>query len=287
VNRGAGDFSPLFMTANHCVSAQGQASSLEAFWNYVTPNCNGTPPNFNTVARTDGAQILKRHTNTDWTLLGLWEPPGANFYIGWDAGNWASNNAATGVHHPRGTFKRISTGSSAGSTNGSLFCDNSGTVNCNCTDPTITTCISVNVWNVSYASGTTEPGSSGSPIFDSASRMRGTLTGGPGGCAPITARYGRFDQAYTNLRYYMNNADIPATTVFVNGGFAGDPGNNGNTERGTPVNPFNQVYEATFCVRSGQTVTVTPGTYNQQMTIWRPMTITRNGTSGIVRIGAP
>jgi hypothetical protein len=35
----------------------------------------------------------------------------------------------------------------------------------------------------------------------------------------------------------------------------------------------------------GQNVSVTPGTYTERMTVWRPMRITRSGASGTVRIG--
>lgn len=285
LNRGPGDSSPLFMTANHCVSTQAQADTLEIFWLYNTPGCGDPPPNLNDVDRTDGGLVLKRHTGTDWSLLGLFEPPAVGFYLGWDAGTWASGGGATGIHHPRGTFKRISTGSTSGSSDGANFCDPSGTVMCSGCAGGVTTCIAVDTWNVAYTSGTTEPGSSGSPIFDASSRMRGTLTGGPSGCAPVTAQYGRLDRAFTNLRYYLDNADVPASAVFVNGAVPGDMGNNGNTERGTILNPFNSVHEATFCVRSGQEVRVAPGTYSERMTLWRPMRITRNGASGTVRIG--
>jgi hypothetical protein len=276
LNRTPSDFSPLFMTANHCISTNAEAATLEVRWMYQTATCNGTPPNFNTVPRTDGAIVVKRHTGTDWTLLGLIEPPGASFYLGWSAGSWSSGDAATGVHHPAGSWKRISFGTSAGSSNNVQFCDANGQ-----------NCFTANVWNVNYSSGTTQGGSSGSPIMDSERRVRGTLCGGTSGCPnpTITKRYGRMDQAFTNIRYFI--WDIASPTVFVNGGFAGDPGNNGNNERGTAANPFNTVHEATFAVIETEEVRITPGNYNEQMTIWRPMTITRGGASGIVRIGAP
>jgi hypothetical protein len=113
------------MTARHCISTQAEAGTLEVRWLYQTSTCNGTVPGWTTVPRTNGALLLKLHTNTDWTLLGLYEPPGGDYYAGWNAGTWASGGAATGVHHPAGSFKRISTGSSSGSTDGATFCDTS------------------------------------------------------------------------------------------------------------------------------------------------------------------
>jgi hypothetical protein len=69
----------------------------------------------------------------------------------------------------------------------------------------------------------------------------------------------------------------------VNRGVAGDPGNDGSSERGTAANPFNTVYEGTFCVPDGGTVTIQAGNYNERFTLWRPMTLTAQG--GTARIG--
>jgi hypothetical protein len=98
--------------------------------------------------------------------------------------------------------------------------------------------------------------------------------------------YGRFSDATTNLRYYLINTDI-ASPVFVNRAVSGDPENGGNSERGTAANPFNTVYEATFAVRANDTVRIVPGNYNERFRVWRPMRLEREGSSGVVRIGAP
>jgi hypothetical protein len=273
LNRLPFDFSPLFMTANHCISTQAAASTLEVRWQYQTSTCNGTSPNFNLVPRTEGALVVKRQSTSDYTLLALYEPPPPNYYAAWSLDWWGFGNTSTGVHHPAASWKRISFGWYIGTIN-KPFCDANG-LNCFWAD----------VFDVNYTNGTTQGGSSGSPVFDSDRRIRGPLVGGPAGCPEIIKSYGRKDLAYTNIRYFLN--DMATPVVFVNNGFAGDPGNNGNLERGTVTNPFNTVHEATFAVRSSEEVRVTPGTYNEQMTIWRPVTITRSGTSGIVRIGAP
>jgi len=274
LNRQPGDLSPMFMTANHCLSTQAEADTTEFFWLHETPSCNGAGPNLNDADRTDGALLLKRNPATDFILLGLYEPPATNVYIGWDAGSWSSGGNATGVHHPRGSFKRISFGSSAGSSENVGFdADNDGDAD-----------FFVDVWDVSYTNGTTEPGSSGSPIFDAARRMRGTLTGGLSGCATITAYYGRFSDAFARLKYFLEDVSV-ASPVHVDGGEAGDPGQAGTTERGTAANPFNTVYEATFAVRSNDRVLIEPGTYRETFVLWRPMTLERSGATGSVVIG--
>ncbi len=276
LNRQPGDFSPLFITASHCISGTAAANSAEIYWFYETSTCNGSAPA--TPAGqpiTLGAALLKQQGSSDFTLLGLAEPPPAGAaFLGWNSANWNNNETAVGIHHPLGSFKRISFGDTGGNSN-RRFCDANGN-----------NCFNADVRNVNYFDGTTEPGSSGSPIFDAADQIRGVLSGGDNGCPNdrIDMFYGRFDLAYANLKFFMSNASI-ASPVHVNGAIAGDSNNDGGTEQGSVIAPFNAVREATFAVRNGDEVRITPGTYNQQFTIWRPMTLKRQGSSGVVRIG--
>lgn len=277
LNRPGDDFSPLLMTANHCVDTQAEASTVEAFWFYQspccpgTPGCTGTAPAPNTVPRTMGTLLLRQFIGTDWVLLGLFDrPPAGAAFLGWDANAWNSGDAATGIHHPRGSFKRISRGDASGSTDNAGFDSNGDGM----------TDFRADVWNVDWTSGITEPGSSGSPIFDSARRVRGTLTGGSSACPtmmnpspPTRDRYGRFDRAFPTLRPFL--FDI-ASPVYVDGTFAGE-------ERGTQTNPFNTVGEAAFAVRTGDQILIRAGTYGGGFTISRAMTLRAQG--GVVRIG--
>jgi hypothetical protein len=273
LNRQPDDLAPLLMTANHCVSTEAQADSLECFWFFETPSCNGSPPSPNTVPRTLGAWLLKRMASADCTLMGLYDPPFGDFYMGYDASGW-DGSVAVGLHHPQGAFKRISWGDEDGDTN-EEFCDQNGN-----------NCFSADVWEVDYTVGTTEPGSSGSPIFQEWNGLRlvmGALSGGQSGCPDNTKYYGRLDLAYENLRYYMDSDDI-ASPVYVHGGVGGDGGNDGSAERGTSAQPFNTVWEGISAVRVSDTVQILPGTYGGVGRIWRPMTLTRWGTSGVVQI---
>jgi len=252
---------------------------MEAYWFYQTANCNGTPPNLNSVPRTTGALLLKQHFQSDWTLLGLYEPPAGTYYFGGDSGNWASGNSGSAVHHPGGTFKRVTFFTTDGTATG---CDR-------------------NLWSsqVYVGNGTIEGGSSGSAGIDSAFRMRGTCscveTAGrdangnpiwkcPTAGDPVWVGWGRLDLAFPIVRWYIWQMANP---TYVNRAVAGDPNNAGDTERGTSANPFNTVYEGTFCVPSNGTVRIRPGNYNERFRVWRPMRLEREGTSGVVRIGAP
>lgn len=276
LGRQPGDFPPYVMTANHCVGGNGgqaTATNTAFVWLFETPSCGGAAPNPNNLPRSDGSLILKRHTGTDWNLLGLFEPPGANYWLGWSTAFWDDGSAATGIHHPGGTFRRISFGTKYDEHN-QTFCDSGGQ-----------NCFDADVWDIDYTTGFTQPGSSGSPVIDSSIRARGTLSGGPSGDCTIS-RYGRFDLAYTNLRYYLGNTYV-ASPVFVNGAVGGDAGNNGAAEQGTVVAPFNTVYEASFAVREGDVLQIVPGSYGERCTIRRAMTLVRTGSSGTVYIGQP
>lgn len=272
INRSPSDLAPVVMTANHCIGTQGAANNTTFVWNFQNATCNGTPPAANSLPRSVGAILLKRHSSSDWNLLGSYEQPGAGFYLGWDSSDSYSNgSAANGIHHPGGTFKRISFGTKTGSRN-QTFCDSNGQ-----------NCFNADVWDVDYTTGFTQPGSSGSPLMDGSRRVRGTLTGGPSNDCSVS-RYGRFHNAFGTIRYFLFEMANP---TYVNRAVAGDGANNaGASERGTSGNPFNSVYEATFCVPRGNNVQIVPGNYNERFTIWRAMTLRREGSSGIVRIGS-
>lgn len=282
MNRSPSDLAPIFSTAQHCISTQTSASGVEVFWFFQTTTCNGTPPNLNTVPRTLGARLLKQHSNSDWTLLGLFEPPNGDVFLGWTNTDWSLGSNGSAVHHPGGTFKRISFFSRVfGVGTGCGFIGG--------------------LWDteISFGSGTIEGGSSGSAGLDSNLRMRGVAS-----CAetdgndangnpiwkcprpddPLWVGWGRLDQAFSHTRYYLSDMANP---TFVDRSVSGDSGNNGDTERGTSSNPFNTVHEATFCVPANGTVRIAPGNYNERFTLWRPMTLRRDGSSGTVQIGAP
>jgi hypothetical protein len=268
MNRSANDGSPIVMTANHCLGSQGAAGPTSYIWFWQSDACNGSLPAMNTLPRSDGSLMLKRHSPSDWNIVGLYEPPAAAYYMGFSAGYWDDGASATGIHHPGGDFKRIAFGTKTDDDVG-IFCDQNGQ-----------NCFEAATWEVDFSLGFTIPGSSGSPIMSGVGIVRGTLTGGPQDDCTIS-RYGRLDHAYTNVRWYLNNIASP---VYVAVG-PGDPGNNGSSERGTSPQPFNTVQEATFAVIEGDDVAIGPGNYNEQFTVWRPMTLRRAGSTGIVRIG--
>ena len=162
-----GDCRPLFMTADHCGVNAGNAASLVAIWNYQNSTCrqpnspasggngDGVLTDFNS-----GAIFRAANSASDFCLVELDDPVSETadaFFAGWDANMTASDEAIC-IHHPGTDEKRISFENQPTSINGNF--------------------IDVDDWDV----GTTEGGSSGSPLFNGEKRVIGQLLGGGAAC---------------------------------------------------------------------------------------------------------
>jgi hypothetical protein len=187
---------PYFLTANHCVGNASEADSLEVYWLYQTPTCNGTPPAPRTVPRTTGgADFLagvNYSTGNDFTLLRLrGNLPSGLTFVGWETNATANGTNVVGIHHPDGDYKRISFGT---------------------VDQTVPPRFgypATRFYGVHWSLGVTEPGSSGSPLFDATSqRIIGQLWGGTSSCSlpDDPDIYGRFDQTYPVVKSYLGQS---------------------------------------------------------------------------------
>lgn len=279
--RQPGDFSPLFMTSNFACGTSGEADSVEVYWEYETDACNGafpaTPAN---QPRNLGAVRIKRHVDADWSLLALLDPPAASNpdYLGWNSGSWSDNATATVIHHPRGSFKRISFGETGILQQVAL-----------CLSILPGGCFDVDSRRVNTSDGPTELGSTGAPVVDSNRQVRLVISGRVSDSwvcadAPFRSYGGRLDQAYDHLKYALADAFI-ASPTYVNNTAVGDDGGNGILERGVVAAPYTGILEASFVVRAGDELRINPGNYTGRVKIWRPMKLKRDGTSGSVRMG--
>lgn len=189
---------PLFLTANHCVSTQSKASSLEFFWQYQSYFCGGFPPFLVTVPRTTGGAVLlatQQGTGyngggNDFTLMRLNNDPPANITrVGWTTEVPTVGTEVTCIHHPRTEYKRISFGTLTDVNNvyASLFHE------------------------VTWDDGTTEPGSSGSALMLTATQqIIGQLWGGGASCSlPLNPDYyGRFDVTYAIAAAHLDPTPV-------------------------------------------------------------------------------
>ncbi len=177
LNNLSADFSPIFLTANHCIDTEAEAASAEVYWFYRTATCGGVPPSLATVPRSTGARLLagrSRSALTDFTLLEiLGVAPRTVTLAGWTATDPPVGGAIVGLHHPQGEFLRIAYGSTQANT-------------------------STNFHRLLWSQGTTEPGSSGSAIFNPAHQVVGQLWGGAASCANPSGidEYGKLSQSF-------------------------------------------------------------------------------------------
>ncbi|MFN8298568.1 MAG: T9SS type A sorting domain-containing protein [Chitinophagales bacterium] len=180
VNNTLQDCTPYLLSAQHC--SEGTTASQYSQWvfyfNYQSPTCSdpaseGSLGNKTVIGCTKVADSRDGggDKGSDFLLLQLNKQPSAAYnvyYSGWNNQNIAPASGVC-IHHPSGDIKKISAYSAAPSsaTWGGSVADTH--------------------WEVHWVAttngyGVTEAGSSGSPLFNSAGEIVGTLTGGGSFC---------------------------------------------------------------------------------------------------------
>ncbi|MFC1688280.1 trypsin-like peptidase domain-containing protein [Pseudomonadota bacterium] len=157
-------YTPHFLTANHCISTQNAASSLEAYWDYKTSYCGGSKPSHYSLERTNGAKLLVTGTEGDFTLLELNSIPSGRWFMGYDA----RSSAIT----PGTTLHRISNPGDGPQSYSQMKVDGGTGI---CTSLPRTSYI-----YQSLVMGATLGGSSGSPVMNSSGQIVGQLYGSCG-----------------------------------------------------------------------------------------------------------
>jgi len=168
INNTAHDGRPLFLTANHC-GVSGSEASIVVYWNYESPTC-GLQGGGDTSQSQSGSTVLASWSGTDFTLLELDDAPLPAFdvrWAGWDRRD-RNNDVSVAIHQPSGDEKSISFDDDP-----TLITSYQGT-----TEPGNGTHFQIGAWDL----GTTEPGSSGSPLFNEEHRITGQLHGGTAAC---------------------------------------------------------------------------------------------------------
>jgi hypothetical protein len=184
VNNVREDPTPYFMTAYHCGLNSGTAPSLVVYWNFETSECGGTPDG--SLDQFQSGSIWRAgRSASDFTLVELDDAPAESFNVhwtGWDASD-APVSSAVAIHHPNTDEKRISFEYDALQTTSYLGTSVPG-------DGTH--------WRViDWDLGTTEPGSSGSGLWDQNHRVIGQLHGGYAACGnDLSDWYGKFSVSW-------------------------------------------------------------------------------------------
>ncbi|MCP4662109.1 MAG: hypothetical protein GY856_42445 [bacterium] len=172
VNNTAEDLTPYFLSAQHCGVSAASAASMVVYWNYQSPVC-GQLSGGSLQDNQSGAIFRASEVDSDFLLVELAQQPDPDFnvyYTGWNVSG-GTPQSAVGIHHPSLDEKAIS------------FDD----------DPLTQDDIGNGVthWRVgNWEDGTTEPGSSGSGLWDPADGLIvGILTGGFASCEVIDADF--------------------------------------------------------------------------------------------------
>jgi|GEM_PF-1143942 len=202
VNNTAQDGAPLVLTARHCNTT---ADAIFVF-DYYSPSCGG--PDASLLRSIQGGSKLASNPNSDvelWKLdrspLPQWKP----FWAGWDRTDSLPGSGYYCLHHPSGDVLKHSTAETNGVGRSSYLgaVSNTGSY------------LRVNGW----AAGTTEPGSSGSPLIQLGTHaVVGQLRGGYAACS------NNLEDFYGGLFGGWSHSDTAQSL-----GFWLDPAKNGNT----------------------------------------------------------
>lgn len=184
---------PYFLTANHCISKDKEAESAVFYFNYESTDCDGQnilpeqTVSGSALIATGESQSGKDHL--DFTLLRLSAMPPRDYepYLaGWSrVSDTLAIDSSICIHHPSGDIKKISKDlNHPGIASFSGYDDNTH-------------------WHIyRWDLGSTEGGSSGSPLFDQNKRIIGDLTGGEASCDDDVNDY--FAQFYQSWDKYSD-----------------------------------------------------------------------------------
>ncbi|GAB5566004.1 MAG: hypothetical protein Wins2KO_30670 [Winogradskyella sp.] len=218
VNNTNNDGTPYFLTANHC--GGGEAGWAFRFnWRSPNPSCgtntNSTNGSWNQTV--SGSTLRAASSQSDMELVQIND---TNFFnnnpdvvwAGWNRSTSQIPNTTFGIHHPSGDIQKTCRDDQAPSRVTTGF---NG-------DP------DAQMWLVSdWDLGVTEPGSSGSGLFDQNGRIVGMLSGGSAACAGTNDNggsdiYGRFGVAWnfgsnaaSRLSDWLDPGNTGATTVDI------------------------------------------------------------------------
>lgn len=197
LNNAAGDNIPYFLTANHCISTQTTASTLNSYWFYYSTSCNSGSLNPSMSILSQGATLLYAASTTDASFLKLnGTPPAGVTFAGWTNASPPIGALAAGIHNPQGDLQKMNFGVTSESDTCQASAGSGDSFTCSPSNEVNATFV-----NVLMNTGTTEPGSSGSGIFlESNQFLFGQLYGGTASCSKPSGSnmYGLFSKTYQN-----------------------------------------------------------------------------------------
>ncbi|MCP4313493.1 MAG: trypsin-like peptidase domain-containing protein [Bacteroidetes bacterium] len=173
LNNTAYDGAPLLLTAKHCIESQEGAEKTIFKFNYESASCFGGDGSVDmSISSSDSLSV---GDSIDFSLvrLSLSPPEDYNaFYAGWDLSDPQAGPTTT-IHHPEGDVKKISFDFDAPEA-----CTIQSQIPSQFWDHLSHSFWLIKQWDV----GSTEPGSSGSPLFTPQGQVIGVLSFGSAKC---------------------------------------------------------------------------------------------------------
>ncbi|MCD6332705.1 MAG: trypsin-like peptidase domain-containing protein, partial [Bacteroidales bacterium] len=206
INNSRNDGRPLLLTAHHCIGTETHAHQSVFFFRYESAYCGGPdgPSNY-TIS---GSELLATTGKVDFCLVELSLSPPESYcpyYSGWDNRMVSYYDTVTTIHHPSGDVKKISQSYRRIATGdfGAGF------------DPN--THWKIDEWDL----GTTEPGSSGAPLFNTDHKIIGDLTGGDASCdynyndyfQKLSVSWDRYSDSTEQLKYWLDPMNLGVGTI--------------------------------------------------------------------------
>jgi lysyl endopeptidase len=219
VNNTNNDGTPYFLTANHCLGGSVAGWAFRFNWASDTSvaDCATFAPSVNNsfIQTASGSILRASNSESDMALVEITDTAffAANpdvVWAGWNRSTTATPALNVGVHHPSGDIQKVCV-DFQGATRVTTGFNNNPTAQ---------------MWQIAdWDLGVTEPGSSGSPLFNQEGLIIGKLSGGSAACSGTNDNggfdiYGRFgvswDFSATNsqqLKFWLDPAGTNPTTL--------------------------------------------------------------------------
>lgn len=204
------DLTPYFLMAWHCSEASGKRPTAadynqwQFYFHWERESCSNTssPVAYKTITGCQQQTEIALTGGSDGLLLRFNNAVPINYdvyYNGWDASTATPANGVS-IHHPSGDVKKVSTYTSGVSaTTANISGYGAGASNAH--------------WGFQFQAttnghGVTEGGSSGSPMFNNAGLIVGTLTGGNSSCSSPNG-----NNLYGRMWYHFDQSQNPASRM--------------------------------------------------------------------------
>ncbi len=200
MNTAINNAAPYILSAGHGIESQEDAENSVFVFGYESPYCDG--PDGSVTKSISGSDLLARIDSLDFTLVKMSRVPPFTYYpyfAGWNASDDIPVPPVVTIHHPMGDVKKITI-------------DNDDPVSADYDVYDKGTFWEILQWET----GTTEPGSSGAPLFDAHHRVVGTLSGGDAHCGnsvrdyfqKLSAEWDDYPDSSQQLKHWLDPKDF-------------------------------------------------------------------------------